>query len=140
MVHPHRVSAATVASAGWYTYPDPKKRYPYGIRPSYDLPNTCLDPEEFLRVPIAVVVGEHDDTNENLRRNKRVDRQQGVTRIERARNWVAAMRAAAEACCLEPLVSFEELKDSGHSFAACMRLGGLGEKTFRTLFGPPTSK
>jgi len=139
MAHPHRVAAAVVASAGWYTFPDQHLGYPYGIRPSRHLPDTRFDPEEFLRVPIAVIIGENDETDESLRRTKRIDRQQGVTRIERARNWVSAMRETAEAYYLKPLVSFEMLKDSDHSFEVCMRRGGLGEKVFRALFGSPSS-
>ena len=34
MAHPHRVARAVFASAGWYTMPDPTKRFPRGIRPS----------------------------------------------------------------------------------------------------------
>ena len=131
---------AEAMASGWYTFPDPHKGYPYGIRPSRELPGTHFDPEEFLRVPITVIVGENDDTNENLRRTKRVDRQQGVTRIERARNWVSAMRETATAYNLEPRVSFEELKNSDHSFEVCMRRGALGDKVFGALFGLPSSQ
>ncbi len=134
MAHPHRVARAVIASAGWYTFPDARKRYPYGLRTSRDLPDVHFDPEEFLRVPITVLVGDRDTTGEHLRRTARVNRQQGETRIERARNWVAAMRAAAAAHHLDPLVSFESIPGGDHSFANLMQSGQLGDRVFAALF------
>lgn len=139
MAHPHRVARAVIASAGWYTFPDVGRRYPHGVRPSRRLPDLHFDPEEFLRVPMAVLVGEQDQTSGRLRRSKRIDRQQGVTRVERARSWVAAMRAAAEAYHLEPLVTYEEVAGSGHSFKQFMTCGALGERVFEALFALPRS-
>jgi len=136
MAHPERVARAVVAAPGWYTFPDETVPYPYGIGASADFQDVRFDPDRFLRVPMAVVVGERDVTNQSLRRNPEVDRQQGVTRLERAKNWVAAMRAAAVARGLEPLVSFESVPDMPHSFAQFVREGGLGERTFLALFGP----
>jgi pimeloyl-ACP methyl ester carboxylesterase len=140
MAHPERVARAVIGAAGWYTFPDDRTPYPYGIGPSRELPSVRFDPEQFLRVPIAVFVGEQDITNESLRRNAEVDRQQGVTRFERARNWVAAMRAAAEARHLEPLVSYEPVAGIHHSFEQFMRQGRLGERVFEALFGPPSPR
>lgn len=140
MAHPHRVARAVVAAAGWYTFPDPRTPYPYGIGPSQELPSLRFDPAEFLRVPIAVLVGAQDSTNESLRRNEEVDRQQGVTRFERARNWVAAMRAAARAHHLDPLVTFVEVDGIHHSFRQFMQEGRLGERVFDALFGQPAAK
>ena len=105
MAHPHRVARAVIASAGWYTFPDARKRYPYGIRASRDLPDVRFDPEEFLQVPMTVIVGDRDITDEDLRRTKRVNRQQGGTRLDRARNWVDAMHGAARAYHLDPIVT-----------------------------------
>ena len=137
MAHPERVARAVVAAAGWYTFPDVRTPYPYGIGPSAELPSLQFDPEQFLRVPITVLVGEEDiQQSESLRRNPEVDNQQGVTRIDRARNWVAAMRAAADAHHLEPLVSFDQVAGIQHSFKQFMQEGQLGERVFRALFGP----
>ena len=135
MAHPHRVARAVIAAAGWYTFPDGRKRYPYGIRASRDLPNVRFDPEEFLQVPITVIVGDRDTTNEDLRRTKRVNRQQGATRLERALNWVNAMHGAARAHHLDPLVTFESIPGGDHSFGDLMRTGGLGDRVFAALFG-----
>lgn len=137
MAYPQRVARAVVASAGWYTFPDARRRFPYGIAPSRRLPKVRFDPEEFLRVPIAVMVGDEDTTSDGLRRSARLDRQQGATRIERARNWVEAMRAAADAYRLQPLVSFVPLAGGSHSFAHLMTHAQLGDKVFQTLFGLP---
>lgn len=135
MAHPDRVARAVIAAAGWYTFPDPATPYPYGIGASADLPSVVFDPERFLRVPMLVLVGEKDLTNESLRRNKTVDEQQGVTRFARAQNWVAAMRAAAQQRQCEPIVSYEQVPGIQHSFKQFMLDGQLGDRTFAALFG-----
>lgn len=135
MAYPHRVARAAIASAGWYTFPDRQRRYPYGIRSSQDLPDVRFDPEDFLRVPITVLVGERDITPEHMRSTDRVNRQQGETRVERARNWVAAMRAEAKAHHVDSLVSLELIPDGDHSFTNLVRSGRLGERVFSALFG-----
>ena len=135
MAHPHRVARAVIASAGWYTFPDGRTRYPYGIRASRDLPDVRFDPEEFLQVPITVIVGDRDTTDVDLRSTKRVNRQQGTTRLERALNWVNAMHDAARAHHLDPLVTFEPIPGGDHSFGDLMRTGGLGDRVFAALFG-----
>lgn len=137
MAHPHRIASAVIASAGWYTSPDPTRRFPRGIRPSKKLPGVRFDAEEFLRVPMKVIVAANDDDPTTLRREERLDLEQGSTRVERARCWVAAMQGAARAHHLEPVVSLEELVDGNHSFRRSMLRGGLGDKAFEAMFGPP---
>jgi pimeloyl-ACP methyl ester carboxylesterase len=138
MAHPHRVARAVFSASGWYTFPDARKRFPYGIRISRDLPGVRFDPEEFLQVPVTVIVGDQDTSTEGLRSTRRASRQ-GANRIERARNWVEAMRAAARACRIEPQVKLETIPGGGHSFSALMESGGLGDRTFAALFGSSTS-
>ena len=94
-----------------------------------------IDPEEFLRVPITVLVGDQDGTNGSLRHSKRLDSQQGVTRVERARNWVSAMIEAAHAYHMDSQVSFEVAEGTNHSFKQFMNRGALGKKVFEALFG-----
>ena len=137
MAHPHRVARAVIASAGWYTFPDGELRYPYGVRASRDLPDVRFDPEEFLQVPITVIVGEQDVTTEDLRTSDRVNLQQGANRLERARNWVKAMHGAARVHRLDPLVAFESIPGGDHAFASLMQAGALGERVFSALFGVP---
>jgi pimeloyl-ACP methyl ester carboxylesterase len=135
MAHPRRVARVVIASAGWYTFPDGRKRYPYGIRASRDLPDVRFDSEEFLQVPIRVIVGDRDTSNVDLRSTKRVNRQQGANRFERARKWVDAMQDAARAHHLDPLVTFESIPGGDHSFGNLMRTGGLGDRVITALFG-----
>lgn len=135
MAHPHRVAAAVAASAGWYTFPDTQSRFPYGIRPHRKLPGVSFDPEEFLRVPVTVLVGQDDVEGEQLRRTDRVNRQQGKNRVDRARNWAAAMRATAAAYAYEPHVACVEVPQVGHSFAELCERGALPERVFAALFG-----
>lgn len=140
MAHPERVARAVVASAGWYTFPDSTLDYPHGIKPGADLPGVRFDPEAFLRIPIAVFVGDRDSTSASMRHDEVVDTQQGTTRFDRARNWVDAMRAAASARHIAPQVSYQMVPGIHHSFRQFMEQGGLGEKTFVALFGPPTPR
>lgn len=135
MAHPHRVARAVAASAGWYTFPDMKERFPYGIRPQRRLPGVNFNPEEFLRVPVTVLVGRDDVNGEHLRSTERVTRQQGKNRIERARNWVAAMRTAATAYGYEPSIACIEVPNVDHSFAKFCERGALPERAFAALFG-----
>jgi poly(3-hydroxybutyrate) depolymerase len=139
MAHPHRIKSAVIACAGWYTFPDATRRFPSGIRPTAKLPGVRFDAEEFLSVPMKVIVRANDNDSTALRRGERLDREQGSTRVERARNWVAAMQAATRAHHLEPAISYEELVDSDRSFRRLMLRGGLGDKVFEAMFGPPPS-
>lgn len=137
LAHPHRVTRVVVVGSGWYTFPNPRARFPYGIRRSPELPGVRFDPEEFLRVPITVMVGEKDTETSGLRNTPRVNRQQGRTRVERARRWVEAMREAAQIRGLEPQVTIETIPDGQHDFLSLMKTGGLGERVFAHLFDAP---
>jgi pimeloyl-ACP methyl ester carboxylesterase len=134
MAHPTRVAAAVVAAAGWYTYPDPTARFPYGIAPSPRRPDLRFDADALLRVPMLVAAGEWDvERDAALRRSPEIDRRQGPHRLERARRFVAAMRRAARDAGLPPVVSFRELPRIPHSFFASVRRGGLAEIAFAFL-------
>lgn len=140
MAHPERVRAGIVASAGWYTFPDPALDYPYGIRLDAELPGVRLRPRAFLRVPMLAVVGDEDrERDDGLRRSHALDRQQGRNRVERARRWVRAMRTAAEEREMRPRVELALLEGAGHSFEDSMR-AGLGELVVDYVIrwrGPP---
>src|SRR5262245_8097850 len=136
LAHPERVIRAAIGAAGWYTFPDERTPYPYGLGRSKDHPDLSFDPGRFLRVPITVFVGEDDTAGgESLRRNPEVDRQQGTTRLERARRWVAAMNRAAQSGGLPPPASCQEVAGIEHSFRQFMNQGDLGERVFTALFG-----
>jgi poly(3-hydroxybutyrate) depolymerase len=140
MANPHRVAAAVIAASGWYTFPDPTRRFPYGTRMSRKLPDVRFDAEEFLSVPVTVMVGAGDDAPTAVRRKDRLDREQGVNRVERARRWVAAMHAAAAMHHMESRVAYEEIENCDHSFRRSILRGGLGDRVFRALFGEPPSR
>jgi poly(3-hydroxybutyrate) depolymerase len=128
MAHPERVRAAIVASAGWYTFPDPSIDYPYGIRATAELPGVRLRPRSFLRIPMLAVVGDDDrERDESLRRSSALDRRQGRNRVERAERWVRAMRMAAREHEMSPRVELALLEGAGHSFEESMQ-GGLGDR------------
>jgi len=135
MAHPRRIERAALGAPGWYLFPDPRKPYPYGLGPSADSPGVHFDPEHFLRVPVTVFVGADDVGDVNLRVNPEVNRQQGLTRVQRAKRWTAAMRHAAELQGLKPRVRCEVVPGIGHSFADFMQKGQLGERVFGFLYG-----
>ena len=137
MAHPHRVARAAIASAGWYTFPDAQERFPYGIRRHRSLPGVNFDPQEFLRVPATVLVGQADVGTANVRSTERCNAQQGVNRLERARNWTVAMRTAAQAYGYEPCVSCIEVPEVDHSFTTFCERGALAQRVFAALFDVP---
>ena len=139
MVHPDRVARVVIGAAGWYTFPDRDERYPYGLARSKDLRDVRLDPKKFLHVPMTVMVGEQDVTDVDLRTTERVTRQQGVNRLERARNWVTAMRSAARVYRMEPRVTLDLLPGGDHTFVTLMQKGGLAERVFKVLYGDAAS-
>jgi len=135
MAHPHRVSRAILAAAGWYTFPDHSLRFPYGIRPVRSLEGLDFNPERFLHVPVEVLIGGRDVGLTNVRSNEHIDAQQGANRVERARNWVAAMRSAAVAYGIEPQVTLTEVPEIDHSFTAFCERGALVDNVSWSLFG-----
>lgn len=134
MAHPERVARAVFAAAGWYTFPDDQQRFPYGTRATRALRGVNFNPEKFLRVPVSVLIGERDIDSKKLRRTKRADAQQGTNRLERARNWVAAMRAAADLYRMDSRVSLNVVPGIDHSFEHFCRDGALVDRVFASLF------
>lgn len=127
MLHPHRVTTLAVASAGWYTFPTEQERFPYGIAPTGTAGRRAHAAlAQFLETPILVLVGERDVTRDaGLRKEHKVDRAQGLTRVERGARWVSALRRTAWQRGINPNIRFERLPNCGHSFEECVNLGGL---------------
>ncbi len=134
LVHPERVRRLALGSAGWYTWPDERVRYPLGIgssstlRASFDLP-------ALLRKRVLVFVGERDrhrDASFNTR--EKIDRLEGRSRFERARNWVVAMRGEARERGLSPRVDLDILPGVGHDFTRMVRPGGLPQRLFQAFY------
>ena len=130
MTHPDRVDGAVVAAAGWYTFPDTRHAYPMGLRVGGALAGARMEPAQFLRVPVLAVVGSLDvERDDSIRTTSKVDQRQGGDRRERARRWIAAMRAAARARNLSARHELDELDGAGHSFLECVE-AGLTKTTF----------
>lgn len=135
MAHPHRLAHAVLAAAGWYTFPDTTRRFPRGIRPNRHLRGVRFDAEEFLEVPMTVLVGSDDVVQTGLRRGERIDGDQGVSRVERARRFVQAMKDCATVYYVESRCQYEEIEDCDHSFKRSILRSGLGERVFAAFFG-----
>lgn len=135
MAYPHRVAKAAFGAAGWYTFPDQLLKFPKGIMQSHSLPLIRFNPEQFLQIPVCVLIGERDNRRDNeLNQSPQIDRLQGSTRIERGKRWIEAMSAQALAFGLSTNYSLQLLPDSPHSFSISMRRGEMGERAFDFLF------
>jgi pimeloyl-ACP methyl ester carboxylesterase len=135
MAYPGRVARVVVGAAGWYTFPEQALDYPQGVRSIPELTDVELEPEQFLKVPVCVLVGELDtERTDNLNQNPEIDAQQGTNRVERGRRWEQSMRMAAEARGFSTKYHYRTLPDSAHSFAQCMEQGGMGPLVFNFLF------
>jgi hypothetical protein len=135
MAYPGEVSRIAIASAGWYTLPDPTVDYPYGIKCSNSLREINFNPAQFLTIPALVMVGENDvHRDPELRKSDLLDHQQGMTRLDRGKRWTKIMSAAAKSLHLKTPYFFQILPSSNHSFEECMRKGNMGERVFEFLF------
>lgn len=137
MAYPHRVMRYVVGAAGWYTFPDPDTRFPRGIRPRADLPDVRFDMRAFLNVPGTVIVGERDvRIKPALNQSRRINRQQGETRVERGHRWIDTMQRTARAMGLHTPYVCHTLPKCGHSFTRAMARCGMGALVFKSLFEP----
>lgn len=135
MAYPHRVIRYVVGAAGWYTFPDTLVRYPRGISPRKDLPDISFVPKDFLNVPGSVIVGERDiKVNRALNQSDKINRQQGINRVERGRRWINAMRSAARESHSSTPFDFHIIPRFGHSFSRGMMRCGMGAVVFNNLF------
>ncbi len=134
MAYPEKVYAVAVGAAGWYTFPDLKVSFPRGLAKQSLSRTMEFSCSKFLKIPMATFVGENDNQSDSaLKRSRRLDLQQGVTRIERAENWVEAMRYAAEAVGFDTPYKCHIMKSCGHSFTDCVQSGQLAFKTINFL-------
>ncbi|MFK5950167.1 MAG: alpha/beta fold hydrolase [Methylococcales bacterium] len=134
MAYPEKVHAVVVGAAGWYTFPDLKVPFPRGLGKKSLSRTLELSCSKFLKIPMATFVGEHDNQSDiALKRSRYLDLQQGITRIERARNWIAAMRYAAEKYGFDTEYKNYVMESCGHSFTDCVDYGQLAFKTMNFL-------
>ena len=121
MAHPDMVRRYALSAAGWYTFPDESIPFPMGTAQTpAEFPR--LDPRRFLRVPGRVFVGQREHAHSPLlRRGGVLDEAQGITRLDRARRWVDAMRAAARTHAFDASVDLVEIADGAHGFRGLAR-------------------
>lgn len=128
LLHPQRVASLGIGAAGWYTWPDRERAWPLGLAGAPGSEGGAIDLEAFLRLPIALWVGERDDSSDTyLREEPALNSLQGPNRLERARRWAAAVREQAQQRDIEACVSLEVLPHAGHDFLACQRKAGLAD-------------
>jgi pimeloyl-ACP methyl ester carboxylesterase len=130
MLHPGRIGKLALSSAGWFTDPALDDRFPYGtaeiFRPGKRARRNLTS---FLAIPMLVMVGEHDVSRDRgLRKEGRLDRTQGFTRLERAGRWVRSLRQAAADSNVQADITFEVLPRCAHSFDQCVERGGLVDR------------
>lgn len=119
MLHPEMVNSATFADPETYTFPDPSRRFPRGIAPGNKRRALAFRPEEFLRVPMTLVLGPAAAGRQRIRA---VDAEPA----DKGDRWLAAMRSAASAYGLEPRVG---RIDSGQPLVSAENL--LGDPVLR---------
>lgn len=122
LCHPGRTAALAIGAAGWYTWPDTLAGWPSGLADCAGPLGQPVDLDAFLRLPMALWVGEHDTVADRLLRNEPglVERQ-GAHRLERARRWAGAVRTAAQARGLRQPAPVHLLPGAGHDFTSCHR-------------------
>ncbi|SHE23413.1 hypothetical protein [methanotrophic endosymbiont of Bathymodiolus puteoserpentis (Logatchev)] len=135
MAYPERVHAVVTGAAGWYTFPDVHKSFPRGVCNRSKLRTLELKPEQFLKIPMATLVGGEDNQNDSaFKRSASLDLQQGITRIERAERWVKAMQEMAIHYGFNTRYEHNIMPLCGHSFSDCVEYGNLPEKVVNFLF------
>jgi poly(3-hydroxybutyrate) depolymerase len=137
MAHPERVASYAVGAAGWYTFPSDALPFPRGTSiPANGFEDVSFDAVRYLRVPALVLVGERDNHRGSaMRHGRRLNRQQGNSRLVRGEHWISAMRTAAQERGYDTRFEFARLQRSGHSFRRATTRGNLGEQVFHWFFG-----
>ena len=134
MLYPHEVERLVISSSGWYTFPDFTQSYPLGLKTGTKLGGQPLLLPELLNIPTLALVGELDTGRDpGLHSSIRVDARQGLTRLERGRRWVRAMRAAAAHYNIHNQHHFELLTGAGHDLQGCMENAGLAARVMQFL-------
>lgn len=129
--YPARARSLSLAAAGWYTAPNPRRRYPYGLGSTRRLPGLTFSADGVTTVPTLTIVGEKDTVRDTtLRQRERVDIEQGQHRVARARWFHGAIRDAAEKNGHYGLHEYLELPTTGHDFATAAHTGSLVNEVF----------
>ena len=136
MAFPGHVQKVVIGAAGWYTWPDKTRKFPYGTAPDSRLEGVTMDGQKYLQVPACVLVGQWDIKNDpGLNHSEKIQQQQGYTRLERGRRWIDAMNQAALSQGLDTRYEFSVLRGINHDFSLAMKNGLMGQRVFRYLLG-----
>lgn len=139
--HPGHVASATLVSAGWYTPPRSRRRFPAGLGACEELPDLHFDGDALARTPTLVIVGTRDtEVDRSVRSTSRLNRQQGRHRLARARWFHLRLLRHADSISGAAPHRFEELPRTGHDFAEAVREGGLAERLFEFLGEVPAER
>ncbi|NWG74881.1 MAG: alpha/beta hydrolase [Rubrivivax sp.] len=135
LAYPTLVNRYVLSAAGCYAWPETGRGFPFGLRRSKRFPDVCPDPCGMLARPCLVLVGDLDDRRSpSLRSGRRVDAQQGGSRLERARRYVAAIAEFARRLGAPPPLRLVEMPGCGHAFSQCVQRGDLVGHTLAHLF------
>lgn len=129
MCHPQRTAALAIGAAGWYTWPDTQQDWPLGLADAQARLGAPIDLDRFLRLPMALWVGERDTAaDEYLREEPLLAAMQGVNRLERARSWANAVHGASRTRGISNDLMVTVLPRVGHDFGSCDRKGELAAR------------
>lgn len=135
MFYPDRLAKMVLGAPGWYTFPDPERQYPLGLRSGGEWPHLRFTPRKFLQIPTLVLVGDEDDVrDEDLNTARRIESFQGLNRVERGQRWINAMRSLARAYNIPSDYRFETVPNASHAFESYLAYPPFGELVFRFLF------
>ncbi len=135
MFNPKRVARMVLAAPGWYTFPDPGQKYPYGIKSTLEWPNLKFSMEKFLQIPTLVLTGDEDDQRDkDLNKTRKIDCFQGLNRIERAERWTAAARALGRAYNIPTDFKMESIPNASHAYESYLAHPPFAQQIFDFLF------
>lgn len=135
MFYPKRVYRTVIAASGWYTFPDPERKYPYGLKSTKEWPQLTFSLEKFLKIPTLVMVGEEDDLRDrDLNKHREIDSFQGLNRVERAERWVNANRNLARAYDISADFRLENIPNASHAYESYLGHSPFAEQVFDFLF------
>jgi len=136
LFYPKRVARMVLAASGWYTFPDPDRKYPYGLKSTRDWPRLSFNLEKFLSIPILILSGEEDDLRErDLNRVREIDCFQGLNRVERAQRWINSIKNMARAYDISSDFQLEMVPNASHAYESFVGHPYFAERVFDFLFG-----
>lgn len=135
MFYPKRVAKMVLAAPGWYSFPDPERKYPYGIKSSRDWPKLKFAMEKFLQIPTLVMVGEEDIIRDcDLNKARAIDSFQGLNRMERAERWTSAARALGRSYGISTDFRLQQVPNATHAYTSYLAHPPFTENIFDFLF------